>query len=66
MNSLDEVKAVIGQLPRSDQEKLFNFLLTELEPGAGTLPPPREFSKEQIEKWIAADEAEWAKIKSAM
>ncbi len=33
------------------------FLATRLHAAGGALPPPRDIPKEQIEKWIADDEA---------
>jgi hypothetical protein len=65
MKSFEEVQAAARELPKSEQQKLFNYLLMELEPQAGAIAPPRELSKEQIEQWIAADEEEWAKIKAS-
>jgi hypothetical protein len=64
VNSLEQIQAAASQLPKTEQEKLFDFLLSQLEPKAGTLPPPREFTEEQIQKWLSEDEGAWAKIKS--
>ena len=33
------------------------FLLTRLRGEGGALPPVRDIPKEQIEKWVAEDEA---------
>ncbi len=55
MNTLAEIEAAADALPPKSKEELFLFLAARLR-GAGGIPPPREFSREQIEGWIADDE----------
>ena len=55
MSTIDEIEAAIDSLPSEQKQELFLFLAARLR-GAGQLPPPREFSREQIEAWIADDE----------
>jgi len=55
MSTIDEIRAAIDSLPSEQKQELFLFLAARLR-GAGQLPPPREFSREQIEAWIADDD----------
>ena len=55
MSTIDEIEAAIDSLPSDQKQELFLFLAARLR-GAGQLPQPREFSREQIEAWIADDE----------
>lgn len=55
MSTIDEIEAAIDSLPSDQKQELFLYLAARLR-GAGQLPPPREFSREQIEAWIADDE----------
>ena len=56
MSTLVEIEAAADSLPSEQKQELFLFLAARLR-GAGQLPPPREFSREQIESWIADDES---------
>ncbi len=56
MNTLVEIETAADSLPPEQKQELFLFLAARLR-GAGQLPPPREFSREQIESWIADDDA---------
>jgi len=55
MTTLAEIEAAADALPSEQKQELLLFLATRLR-NEGTLPPPREFSREQIEAWIADDE----------
>ena len=55
MSTLAEIEAAADSLPTEQKQELFLFLAARLR-GAGRLPPPREFSREQIQSWIADDE----------
>jgi len=57
MSTLAEIEAAADALPQEQKEALFWFLATRLRAAAGELPPPREFSRQQLERWIADDEA---------
>jgi hypothetical protein len=56
MRALAEIEAAADALPPEQKEELFLFLATRLRAGADDVPPPREFTREQIEGWIADDE----------
>ena len=57
MSTLAEIQAAADALPAEQKQELLLFLAARLRAGTGELPPPREFSREQIEQWIADDEA---------
>jgi hypothetical protein len=56
MNTLAEIEAAADALPAEQKQELILFLAARLRARGGELPPPREFSREQIEQWIADDE----------
>jgi hypothetical protein len=56
MSTLAEIEAAADALPQQQQEELFLYLAVRLRAGVGHPPPPREFSREQIQGWIADDE----------
>ena len=55
MITLAEIEAAADSLPSEQKQELFLFLAARLR-GAGQLPPPREFTEDQIKTWIANDE----------
>jgi len=63
MGTLAEIEAAIEALTQEQAEELFLFLATRLRAGTGELPPPREFSREQLERWIADDEAGYRRFR---
>jgi hypothetical protein len=56
MSTLAEIEAAADALPTDQKQELILFLAARLRAGARELPPTREFTREQIEKWIADDE----------
>jgi hypothetical protein len=56
MRALAEIEAAADALPPEQKEELFLFLATRLRAGTDDSPAPRDFSPEQIERWIAEDE----------
>jgi hypothetical protein len=62
MSTLAEIEAAVESLPTEQQQELFLFLAARLR-GAGQLPTPHEFSREQIEAWIADDEEEMRRFR---
>ena len=57
MSTLAEIEAAAEALTREEKEELLLFLATRLRAGVVEPPAPREFSREQMEGWIADDEA---------
>jgi hypothetical protein len=58
MSSLSEIEAAVDALPPGDKQELLLFLVARLREQSGDLPLPRRFSREQLEAWIAEDEAD--------
>ena len=56
MSTLAEIEAAADALPPEQQQELFLFLAVRLRGDGAPLPPPREFSREQIAAWVADDE----------
>ena len=56
MSTLAEIEAAADALPAEQKQELFLFLATRLRSSGAKLPEPREFTREQIESWIADDE----------
>ena len=62
MSTLPEIEAAADALPEEQKQELFLFLAARLR-GAGKLPPPRSFTREQIEAWIADDEEQMRRLR---
>jgi hypothetical protein len=58
MSTLAEIEAAADALPDGDKQRLLLFLAARLRAQPGQLPPPRTFSPEQLQAWIADDEAD--------
>jgi hypothetical protein len=56
MSTLTEIEAAADQLRPEEKQELILFLATRLRATGAAMPPPRSFSKEQIQQWIAEDE----------
>ena len=56
MSTLTEIEAAADRLPPEEKQELILFLATRLRATGAEMPPPRSFSKEQIQQWIAEDE----------
>jgi hypothetical protein len=57
MSTLAEIEAAADALTPEQKQELFLFLAARLRADQGEVPSPREFPHEQIEAWIADDEA---------
>ena len=55
MSTLAEIESAVDSLSPEQKQELFPFLAARLR-GAVQVPPPREFSREQIAAWLADDE----------
>jgi hypothetical protein len=56
MSTLPEIEAAADQLRPDEKQELILFLAMRLRANGAEMPPPRSFSKEQIQQWIAEDE----------
>ena len=56
MKTLAEIERAAEQLPGAEQTELLYFLAQRLGDANLPLPEPREFSAEQLKKWMDEDE----------
>jgi hypothetical protein len=62
MSTLDEIEAAADALPPAQQAELLLFLASRLRTQSGPIPAPRTFSREQLNAWIADDEADMKRV----
>jgi hypothetical protein len=62
MSTLDEIEAAADALPPAQQAELLLFLASRLRAQSGPIPAPRTFSREQLNAWIADDEADMKRV----
>lgn len=58
MSTLAEIEKAAAALPPEQKQELMLFLGARLRAEGARLPAPRKFSREEIQSWIAQDEAE--------
>ena len=63
MSTLSEIEKAADNLSPVEKQRLIVFLATRLRGQGQPLPPPRSLTREQIEAWIASDEAELRALK---
>jgi hypothetical protein len=60
MSSLAEIEKAAEPLPPEQKQELMLFLGERLRAGRAGLPEPRQFSRDQIQSWVAEDEADFS------
>lgn len=63
MKTLPEIEAAVDALPPAEKQELLLFLAARLRAQAGQLPPPRRFTRQQLDAWIAEDESEMRRLR---
>jgi hypothetical protein len=58
MSSLAEIEQAAEKLSPLQKQDLILFLGARLRAERASLPEPREFSREQIQSWLAEDETD--------
>lgn len=58
MSTLAEIEKAADTLPPQEKQELILFLAARLRAAGARLPDPRHYSREQVESWIAEDEAD--------
>ena len=56
MSTLAEIEAAADAQPAKEKQELILFLAARLRAEGDQLPSPREFRRDQIERWIADDQ----------
>ena len=64
MSTLLEIEAAADALPAKEKEELFLFLVTRLRASGQAAVPLRDFSSEQLQRWVADDEAGYRRFLS--
>ena len=57
MSTLAEIERAAVKLPAGEQQLLLRFLLRVVPVSEAEMPEPRTFSEEEIQGWLAEDEA---------
>lgn len=58
MSTLAEIEQAVEKLPTQQKQELMLFLGAKLRAERVGLPEPRRFSREQVQSWIAEDDAD--------
>lgn len=62
MNTLAEIETAAEDLSAAEKQELLLFLATRLRRERQQAPPPRRFTREQMEAWIGEDEADLERL----
>jgi hypothetical protein len=65
MSTLVEIENAAAALSSAEKQELLFFLATRLKTEGKSLPPPRQFTREQVAAWVAEDEAGWKRFQAA-
>jgi hypothetical protein len=63
MSKLAEIEEAAERLPPEQKQELMLFLAARLRAEGARAPEPRKYSREQIQSWLAEDEAELKRFK---
>jgi hypothetical protein len=63
MSKLAEIEQAADALSANEKQELMLFLAVRLRAEGARLPEPRKFSPQQIQGWIAEDEADFQRFK---
>ena len=58
MSTLAQIEAALDALPPAEKQEILLFLAARLRAQAGRLPAPRQFSRAQMDAWMAQDDAD--------
>lgn len=64
MTTLAEIENAADKLSGMEKEQLLLFLAKRLRDERQNLPSPRRFGREQVDAWIAEDEADLQQLRS--
>ena len=63
MSTLSELEKAAEALSAEEKQRLIVFLAARLRAESPQMPPPRTFSREQIDAWVKEDEEELRALK---
>jgi hypothetical protein len=64
MSTLAEIEAAAAELPSEEKPELLLFLAVRLRAERGAMPEPRKSTKDEMEAWIAEDEADMQRLRA--
>ena len=62
MSTLAEIERAADALPPDEKRELLVFIAARLRAEGDRLPEPRQYSRAQIQAWIAQDEADFRRF----
>ena len=62
MSTLAEIERAADALPPDEKRELLVFIAARLRAEGDRLPEPRQYSRDQIQAWIAQDEADFQRF----
>ena len=63
MSTLAEIEKAAEKLPQAQKQELMMFLGAKLRAERAGIPEPRQFSREQVQSWVAEDEADLKRLR---
>jgi hypothetical protein len=63
MSSLPEIESAIRQLSLEERQRLLLSLAQAIREETRPLPPPRDYSVEEMTQWMDDDEAEFKQLR---
>ena len=63
VSTLQEIETAADALPPEQKQELFLFLAGRMRSSGAELPPPRDFSRAEMDAWIAEDEADMRRFR---
>ncbi len=64
VKTLAEIESAAKELPTAEQTELLYFLVQRLDEANLPLPEPREFSSEQLRRWMDEDDEDMRRFKA--
>jgi hypothetical protein len=58
-----DIEQAAVKLPADQQQQLLRFLLRVVPVADTELPPPRQFTEEEIQGWLVEDEADMQRFR---
>lgn len=65
MSTLGEIETAIDALPAAEHQELLLFIASRLRGVTGNMPKPRKYTQEQVDAWIAEDNAEMQQLRDS-
>jgi hypothetical protein len=63
MSTLVEIEAAVRGLNPSDKQRLLVLIAQSLRSEGRDLPPPRQFTEDEMRRWMDEDEADLKKLR---